>query len=83
MAHLICKKCGKIYRSKEEKIDDLGTCECGGDLKYIQNFNMHFDEELDPINELTICPNCGKEILSTEKLCKSCQDKQKAEKSEK
>ncbi len=75
MTHLLCLKCGKIYDLKEGQ-SELETCECGGELKYIQNFNMHFDEELDPFNELTTCPNCGKEILASEKLCKSCKDKE-------
>ena len=75
MVHLICKKCGKLYKSKGEQKEDLDFCECGGDLEYVQDFNMHFNEELDPINEFTICPNCGKEILSSEKHCKYCKTK--------
>jgi hypothetical protein len=73
VSHLVCEKCGGLYKLKEgESPDDFVSCDCGGNLKYIQNFNMHFDEELDPLNELTICPNCGAEILSSEKFCKSC-----------
>ncbi|MGZ7209348.1 MAG: hypothetical protein ACXVHV_05700, partial [Methanobacterium sp.] len=75
MDYLMCEKCGGHYKLKEgESPDDFVSCECGGKLKYVQNFNMHFDDELDPINEFTICPNCGKEILSGEKFCKSCKD---------
>lgn len=77
MSHLVCKKCGNQYKLENgESPEDYKNCECGGELKYVQNFNMHFDDELDPLNELTICPNCGKEILSTQKLCKSCKDKE-------
>ncbi len=75
MVHLICTKCGKTHELKEGQSEDLETCECGGELKYVQNYNMHIDDELDPINELNICPDCGKEILTTEKYCKSCRDK--------
>ncbi|MGZ7046727.1 MAG: hypothetical protein ACXVHP_00400 [Methanobacterium sp.] len=84
MDYLMCEKCGGHYKLKEgESPDDFVSCECGGKLKYMQDFNMHFDDELDPINEFTICPNCGKEILSSEKLCKSCSKEVKDTKSDK
>ena len=73
MAYLICEKCGGYYRLKEgEDSEDFKTCECGGNLRYVQNFGEHFDEELDPINEFNICPDCGNEISPAEKYCKSC-----------
>lgn len=73
MSHLICEKCGGRYKLKKgESPNDFTSCECGGNLKYIQNFNMHFDDELDPMNELTICPNCGADVFSSEKYCKFC-----------
>lgn len=73
MPYLICKKCGGYYKLKEgEKLGDFEACECGGDLRYVQNFNEHFDEELDPINEFNICPDCGTENNKGEKYCKSC-----------
>ena len=75
MSYLFCEKCGGYYKLKEgQSPDDFEFCECGGDLKYVQDFNMHFDEEMDPLNELTTCPNCGVEISAGEKLCKSCSD---------
>jgi hypothetical protein len=81
MSYLECEKCGGQYKLKEgESPDDFTSCECGGNLKYVQNFNMHFDEELDPLNELTTCPNCGAEILSTQKFCKSCSNIEKNKK---
>ena len=73
MSYLICEKCGGYYKLKEgEKPDEFEACECGGSLKYVQNFNAHFDEELDPINEFNICPDCGIENSAGEKYCKSC-----------
>lgn len=73
MSYLICEKCGGYYTLKKgEKPDDFETCECGGSLRYIQNFNSHFDEELDPINEINICPDCGTESPAGEKYCESC-----------
>jgi hypothetical protein len=73
MSYLICEKCGGYYKLKKgEKPNDFETCECGGTLRYVQNFNAHFDEELDPINEFNICPDCGTESSAGEKYCKSC-----------
>ncbi|WP_424356231.1 DUF5518 domain-containing protein [Methanobacterium sp. MBAC-LM] len=73
MSYLICKKCGGYYKLKEgEKPEEFEACDCGGSLRYVQNFNAHFDEELDPINEFNICPDCGIENFADEKYCKSC-----------
>lgn len=73
MPYLICEKCGGYYKLKEgEKPEEFEACECGGSLRYVQNFNAHFDEELDPINEFNICPDCGIENSAGEKYCKLC-----------
>ncbi|MGB9979921.1 DUF5518 domain-containing protein [Methanobacterium sp.] len=73
MSYLICEKCGGYYKLKKgEKPSDFESCECGGSLNYVQNFGAHFDEELDPINEFNICPDCGNENNTREKYCKSC-----------
>ena len=84
MSYLICEKCGGYYKLKEgENPDDFKACECGGTMRYVQNFNAHFDEELDPINEFNICPDCGNENKLGEEYCKSCgkmiKDTQKEE----
>lgn len=42
-----CDKCGKSF-SKEDF----------SKLKYKQSFIGHFADEMDPFNELTICPEC-------------------------
>ncbi len=51
-----CEKCGKRFNK-----EDFSK------LKFKQEFIGHFTDELDPFNELTICPECfesekGKEI---------------------
>ena len=84
MSYIVCEKCGIYHKLKEgESPEDFKTCKCGGNLKYIQNFNSHFDEEMDPINELNICPQCGAENSSGEKFCKSCNSIIKAGNNEK
>jgi predicted nucleic acid-binding Zn ribbon protein len=73
MSRLVCEKCGGYYKLKEgESPEDFKSCQCGGNLKYVQNFNSHIDEEMDPLNEINICPSCGTEAPSSEKYCKSC-----------
>jgi predicted nucleic acid-binding Zn ribbon protein len=70
---MVCEKCGGYYKLKEgESPEDFKSCQCGGNLKYVQNFNSHIDEEMDPLNEINICPSCGTEAPSSEKYCKSC-----------
>lgn len=72
MTYLVCEKCGKHYKLKEsESIDKSDPCECGGKFRYVQSFGAHFDEELDPINEFNICPDCGN-ILDETKFCEKC-----------
>lgn len=83
MPYIICEKCGKGYKLKEgESPDDFDLCECGGKFRYVQNFGAHFDEELDPINEFNICPDCGK-IIEEAELCKECGFKPKKSKQSK
>jgi ribosomal protein L32 len=77
MAYIICEKCGKGYKLKEgESSDNFEECECGGKFRYIQTFGAHFDDELDPINEFNICPDCGN-ILDETKICEKCGFKPK------
>lgn len=61
-----------FWDQENEVFYGFESCECGGTLKYVQNFNSHFDEELDPLNELNICPDCGTENHADEKNCISC-----------
>lgn len=73
MSHLKCEKCGSYYKLKEgETPEDFKSCQCGGKLNYIQNFDSHFDEEMDPLNEINICPSCGAKNLPGKRYCKSC-----------
>ena len=52
MCYLICKKCGKYYKLKKgDSPEDMAKkCHFGGSLKYVQNFDMHITDELDPLN---------------------------------
>ena len=84
MSLLVCEKCRGYYKLKEgESPEDFESCQCGGKLRYIQNFNSHFDEEMDPLNEINICPSCGTENLANEKFCKSCNSLIKTENNKK
>lgn len=42
-----CEKCGKNFIKKDIS-----------ELKYKQSLIGHFADEMDPFNELTICPEC-------------------------
>lgn len=42
-----CEKCGKKFNKADFS-----------KLKFKQEFIGHFTDELDPFNELTICPEC-------------------------
>jgi ribosomal protein L40E len=74
MSHLKCEKCGSYYKLKEgESPEDFKSCQCGGKLSYVQNFDSHFDEEMDPLNEINICPSCGTKNPASKRYCKSCK----------
>lgn len=80
MSYLVCENCEGYYKlEQDESPEDFESCQCGGKLRYIQNFDSHFDEEMDPLNEVNICPSCGTENLANEKYCKSCNNLIKAE----
>lgn len=51
MSYLVCDKCGGYYELQpDESPDDFSDkCECGGNLRYVQDL----DE---------VCPNCGLEL---------------------
>ena len=74
MGFLICNKCGGYYELQEgESPEDFaGKCDCGGDLKYVQNLDEHVFDELDPIDGINICPNCGKENKNNVNFCSDC-----------
>jgi hypothetical protein len=75
MSHLVCKKCGGRYKLKDgESPEDFKSCQCGGNLNYVQNFNSHIDEEMDPLNEINICPDCYTEAPSSEKHLSSSKE---------
>lgn len=67
MPYLVCDKCGSYYelQSDESPEDFTLKCECGGNLKYVQNLNN--------VNESQkICPNCGNNIRDDYDTCPFC-----------
>lgn len=70
---LVCKDCNGYYElQKGESPEDFAECSCGGELKYVQNFDEHVFDELDPVNETIICPICGDENSKNNKFCIGC-----------
>lgn len=48
MGYLICEKCEGYYELQEgEDLEDFKSCECGGNLKYIENLKDYYGENLD------------------------------------
>ena len=44
MGYLNCKKCGGNYELQEgESPKDFDICQCGGDLKYVENVDVHLN----------------------------------------
>ena len=44
MGYLNCKKCGGNYELQEgESPKDFDKCQCGGDLKYVENVDVHLN----------------------------------------
>ena len=70
--YLICDTCHGSHQLKPgEKPEDFSSkCECGGQLKYINNLDNKTDWEDFPIN--TVCPFCGRENSEGSKYCASC-----------
>lgn len=67
MSYLVCDKCGGYYelQPNESPNDFMDKCECGGNLKYVQNLN-----NVDELKKT--CPNCGSSIEGNEELCPNC-----------
>lgn len=67
MSYLVCDNCGGYYELQPgETPDDFSDkCECGGNLKYVQDL----DETDDSQN---VCPNCGSLIEDINVLCPGC-----------
>jgi hypothetical protein len=68
-----CQKCGKEYSSQsadiKEGINSDDNKNNLSKLRLVQSFMGHIDDEMDPINELNICPDCYS-ILDDEKESK-------------
>ena len=67
MAYLVCDKCGEYYELQPgESPDDFSDkCECGGDLRYVQDLN-----DIDKLQK--VCPNCGSIIEDNDEICPIC-----------
>lgn len=73
---LVCKDCNGYYELQEgESPEDFEECDCGGELKYVQNFDAHVFDELDPVTEINVCPVCGAENSKNNKFCTKCGKK--------
>jgi hypothetical protein len=67
-----CQKCGRKYSDQASDEKDVSDPDNNnnnnnnnnynhhiGKLRLVQSFMGHVDDEMDPINELNICPECG------------------------
>lgn len=75
MGYLVCEKCQGYYKLKKgEAIDNFEGCQCGGNFKYVGNFDelKSFIDNQSEIDDKSICPNCGNENQEDEKFCTSC-----------
>ena len=67
MAYLVCDKCGGYYelQPNESPEDFTDKCECGGNLKYVQDLN-----DVDDLQK--VCPNCGSVVDDKDVVCPVC-----------
>lgn len=83
MGYLICVKCGGYYELQpdESPEDFVKECECGGNLRYIDdltNVKLEVKKELE-----NICPKCKKQNESNSRTCASCGTKLETDKIQK
>lgn len=46
MRYMNCKKCNRYYiLKKDESLNEFESCECGGDLEYVKNFNFEHNSK--------------------------------------
>jgi len=51
MAYIICEKCQRYYKLEEgESLEDFASCQCGGNLKFVQDFDNYILDESKSIN---------------------------------
>ncbi|KAF5061052.1 hypothetical protein DSECCO2_319240 [anaerobic digester metagenome] len=67
MPYLVCDKCGSYYelQPNEAPMDFNDKCECGGNLKCVQNLK-------DVDESQKICPNCGCVMGDDDETCPAC-----------
>jgi len=72
MPYLVCEKCKGYYALQVgESPKDFGKCQCGGSLSYVKKLNKRYNRNKS-LNNLNICPNCGKQNIKTSKMCVFC-----------
>ena len=71
--YLVCDTCGGSYKllSGEKPEDFSSECECGGELKHIDNVENQ-EKNIIEINATNICPYCSQENEETSKYCQNC-----------
>jgi len=68
MGYLRCDNCNGYYELEDdESPDDFDNCQCGGNLKYIEN-NNHFSNSKMPLR----CSNCAHVNIRGVKSCSQC-----------
>jgi predicted amidophosphoribosyltransferase len=72
MPYLVCEKCKGYYALQVgESPKDFGKCQCGGSLRYVKKLNKRYNRKKS-LNNLNICPKCGKQNIKTSKMCVFC-----------
>jgi hypothetical protein len=71
MGYLTCENCGCCYKlQKGEHPQDFDSCECGGNLKYVEDLeDLSEDTYHQKMNK---CPNCGTTNKEDTIFCKEC-----------
>ncbi|MCK9152606.1 zinc ribbon domain-containing protein [Methanobacterium alcaliphilum] len=74
MGYIVCEECGGHYQLQEgESPDDFESCQCGGQLKYVETLEGNdIDYETAKTDDRHACPNCGSPISEYSIICRNC-----------
>lgn len=76
MSYLVCDKCGGYYELQpEESPDQFDICQCGGQLRYVHNFNPKGDAKSNTSSNIIVCPVCNGKNIKTAQICMICGKK--------